>query len=202
MSVDGVLNRKLSRKMKKLAKQVVSTRLSDAVRDGDLERAKELIYSYGLSYSKEWSDGYVLLCEALINKHIAIAKLLLHHDCKVNFENGMPSTIYTSPLHLAIQMGDIEVVKMVLDKGARIDAKDIDGETPLYAAVRNDDFKITELLCKHGADVCLRNRNGISVIHIAASYGCPRIIDYLLKNGADVNVRTDEDDTPLHKAAT
>ncbi|KAK2706369.1 hypothetical protein QYM36_016417 [Artemia franciscana] len=96
-----------------LFKQMVNTSLIDAVRKGDLKQAKGLIIDFGLSYSKEWSDGYALLREALINKHIAIVKLLLHNDCKINIEYGRCSD---TPLHLAVIYGDIEVIKMILDK--------------------------------------------------------------------------------------
>ncbi|KAK2701836.1 hypothetical protein QYM36_019525, partial [Artemia franciscana] len=81
-------------------KEEVNSSLNRAVREGDLEGAKELINSFGLSYIKEWSDGYVLLCQALINKNTAIAKLILNHDCKVNIENGPKLT--GTPLHLAV----------------------------------------------------------------------------------------------------
>ncbi|KAK2712732.1 hypothetical protein QYM36_011429 [Artemia franciscana] len=65
----------------------VNSSLIRAVREGDLEGAKNLINSFGLSYIKKSPDGYRLLCQALINKNTAIAKLLLNHDCKVNIED-------------------------------------------------------------------------------------------------------------------
>jgi len=47
-----------------------------AVHEGNLERVRELIDSFGLSYSQAWSEGYVLLCGAVANKHTEVAKLL------------------------------------------------------------------------------------------------------------------------------
>ncbi|KAK2712456.1 hypothetical protein QYM36_011221 [Artemia franciscana] len=87
-------------------RQMVNISLIDSVRRGDLKRAKGLITTFGLSYSKEWSDGYALLREALINNHIGIIKLLLHHDCKVNIEYG---ACCDTPLNLAVVYGEIEV---------------------------------------------------------------------------------------------
>ena len=78
---------------------MVSTSFFEAVREGDIRRAKELIITFGLSYSKEWLDGYALLREALINNHLAIAKLLLHHDCRVKIKYKACSD---TPLHLAV----------------------------------------------------------------------------------------------------
>lgn len=47
-----------------LGNQDVNYSLISAVREGRLERARELINSFGLSYSQAWSEGYVLLCDA------------------------------------------------------------------------------------------------------------------------------------------
>jgi hypothetical protein len=58
-----------------------------AVFDGRLERVKELLNSFGLSYSKAWSEGYVLLRDAVACKHTEVAKLLLTNSSKVNSKN-------------------------------------------------------------------------------------------------------------------
>lgn len=40
----------------------------DAVRDGRMERVREIISSRGQCYAEEWEDGYSLLCMALEKK--------------------------------------------------------------------------------------------------------------------------------------
>lgn len=182
-----------------IAYYLVSKSLIDAVGQGNIERAKELIYSYGLSYSKEWSDGYTLLCEALSRRHINIAKLLLNRNCKVNNDENEEHPC--TPLHFAVDTDDIEVVKMVLDKGARIHADLHRGETPLYNAVRKNNVEITKLLFKHGGDLLVRNKEGYSLIHSAASGGCSDTVRYLLQHGADVNASTNDHESPLHLAS-
>jgi len=57
--------------------------LLSAVRWGRLERVRELISSFDLSYSQACPNGYVLLCEAVKNKHTDFAKLLLTNGSKV-----------------------------------------------------------------------------------------------------------------------
>ena len=98
----------------------VNYSLSSAVRNGDLKRVRELINSYGLSYLQAWSEGYVLLRDAIANEHTEIARLLLINGSKVNSKNKKPSD---TPLHLAVMKGNKEIVELLLDRGADVDAR-------------------------------------------------------------------------------
>ncbi|KAF5292012.1 hypothetical protein FQA39_LY14129 [Lamprigera yunnana] len=175
--------------------------LISEIREGRLERARKLINSFGLSYSQAWSDGYVLLRDAVKNKHAAVVKLLLSSGSKVNSKNKKP---YTTPLHFAVINSDIEIVKMILDNGADIDAKNIFGRTPLSKAIINKEMEVIKLLLKHRADANARDDDGTSVLHVAAEIGCLKIsgisnlalastwdtlqiVENILKYGAYVN---------------
>ncbi|XP_065564438.1 serine/threonine-protein phosphatase 6 regulatory ankyrin repeat subunit B-like [Artemia franciscana] len=172
-----------------------------AVCKGELEKVTELIQSFGLSYSKGWSEGYVLLRDALLNRNIEIAKLLLNYGCKVNSENTMPSD---TPLHLAAASSDTELVEMILDKGARINAVNMLEEIPLHLAASEGCPETVDYLLKHGADVNAIDNVGASPLHLAAFRGCSETIHCLLEYGAYVNcVYTSglfEGYTPLHCA--
>ncbi|XP_067623198.1 ankyrin-3-like [Eurosta solidaginis] len=180
----------------------VNNSLIFAVREGRLERAKELINYFGLSYSRAWSGGYVLLRDAVKNKHTAVAKLLLTSGSKVTRKNKKLSN---TPLHFAVINGDMEIVKMILDKGGNINAKNKHGQTPLHNAIRIDKkMEIIELLLKHRADVNAIDKDGTSLLHVAVKIGCLQIVDHLLKYGAYVNCmctsRWKKGYAPLHFA--
>ena len=51
-------------------------------------------------------------------------------------------------MHLSSNSGKIELVKLLIDKGADINAQDVDGETPLNRA--ENEKQIADLLRKHG----------------------------------------------------
>ncbi|XP_044742473.1 ankyrin-3-like [Chrysoperla carnea] len=186
--------------------QDINVSLIRAVRQGKLNRARELINLYGLSYSEAWSKGYVLLCEALKNRHLEMAKLLLTSGSKVNSKNSYQNPSNT-PLHLAAINGDIEIIKMLLNRGADINAKNFNGKTPLHDAIENNKVEITELLLKHGADVNASHSNAQSPLQAAMQKGNLQIVEMLLKNGAYINCvisvytsRWENDYTPLHFA--
>jgi ankyrin repeat protein len=52
----------------------------------------------------------------------------------------------------AAESGHIEVVKLLLDAGAHVDARKTFGITPLLAAVRNGHSEVVSLLLDQGAD--------------------------------------------------
>jgi len=164
--------------------QDTSYSLIYAVREGRLERVRELISSYGLSYSKAWSEGYVLLCDAVENQHREVAKLLLTKGSKVNSKSKKPTN---TPLHYAAINGDIEIVEMLLSRHANINAENKYGNTPLHNAVESKKMEIIELLLKKGANVNARNSNNLTPFQLAVEEGREEIIKLLLQHGANVN---------------
>ena len=53
----------------------------------------------------------------------------------------------------------IEVIQALIDKGANIDARDVELETPLHIAARLDDLVLVDVLVKNGANSSAENLN-------------------------------------------
>jgi len=121
----------------------ISYSLMCAVREGNVERVRELIDSFGLSYSQTWLEGYLLLRDAVLNKHTEVAKLLLTNGSKVNSRNIRPTA---TPLHYAVINGDIEIVEMLLNRGANINAANQYGITALHNAVKSKTMEIIVII--------------------------------------------------------
>ena len=58
-----------------------------------------------------------------------------------------------TPLHEAIIFNNIEMVKILLQQGAEIEAKDQNSYTPLLFASYHNRIEIMEILLNHGANV-------------------------------------------------
>ncbi|CAN0440291.1 unnamed protein product, partial [Ectocarpus fasciculatus] len=85
--------------------------------------------------------------------------------------------------------GLIQAIVSMLRYGARVDAKDDDGDTPLHAATWCSEGIRT--LVEYGADVEALTANGRTPLALAATWGCEDGAKLLLEAGADVNAPAD-----------
>ena len=75
-----------------------------------------------------------------------------------------------TPLHYAAANGHNEIVQILLDKSAYIDAESTNKTTPLMMAARGGHIRTVKLLLDEGADETLRNDLGMNAIDFAAKH--------------------------------
>ncbi|WP_083239415.1 ankyrin repeat domain-containing protein [Methyloceanibacter superfactus] len=78
--------------------------------------------------------------------------------------------VRANPLAHAAAAGHADLVTLFLDRGAAIDARNIDGSSALYKAAESGRLKIVELLVARGADVNLPGRSDISPLAARRSW--------------------------------
>ncbi len=107
----------------------------------------------------------------------------------------------STPLHHAAGFGSLEIVKLLLDKGADINAKNKRNSTPLHWAI-HDETKV-RLLVTRGADIHAKQIEGRTPLYQAAVLANgSAVVRLLLEKGADPNVATLIGMTPLIAAST
>ena len=90
----------------------------------------------------------------------------------------------------------VEIVELLIENGADVNAKDRIGSTPLHHA---ETMQIAKLLIAKGGDVNAKDKDGDTPLHHAASD--KEITKVLIENGADVNAKNEEGLTALHEAS-
>ena len=93
---------------------------------------------------------------------------------------------------------DQEKMRLLLDAGADVHARDKDGYTPLHRAAASDRDDLAALLIAHGADVDARSDEDRTPLHFAAEQGHTAVVELLLEKGADINAETKDRRTPLN----
>lgn len=95
-----------------------------------------------------------------------------------------------TPLHSAAQLGRTEIVKLLIAKGADVDATNRWGQTPLHYASLFYHKEIVEKLLEEGADVNAEDENGYNPLGLASvPRGVSRneVAQVLLAHGAEAN---------------
>ena len=105
-----------------------------------------------------------------------------------------------TPLHWAAARGERELLVLLLDRGAEVNAKDNNLWTPLHEAISNKDTETAAFLLDRGADVNAADKNGRTPLHDAAADGEREISALLLERGANVNQKDKTGRSPLGHA--
>lgn len=102
-------------------------------------------------------------------------------------------------IYYAVDQMHINLVELLLSKGADINIKNQDGRTPLHiAAGITDDDKLLSLLISKGADVNSQDNLGNTPLHNAAGNRLyKKNIPLLISSGAKVNSVNKSGETPI-----
>ena len=96
---------------------------------------------------------------------------------------------------------DIDLVRVLLEAGAAVNARNQAGNTPLHLAVmQRHDEEMVRALLEAGANANARNRNDEMPLHEATLHGDIDLVHLLLEAGAAVNARDGAGNTALHYA--
>jgi RNA polymerase sigma factor (sigma-70 family) len=203
--------------------------LLQSARAGDIERVKTLLKADPRLLVARDPMGNTALIIAVNSGHEALADLLfdagvepgLHEAAAIGDSGRVRAALdqhleqldaYSpegfTPLALAAHFGHLEVMRLLIDRGADVNrvATHRIAVTPLHAALFGRQVDAALLLIERGADVALARggsgwkRAGWTPLHYAAGMGFSTLVQPLLDRGADPS-RPDEDGkTPLDVA--
>ena len=104
------------------------------------------------------------------------------------FTVGIAAADRNADLQNAARAGDIERVRILLEQGADVNARNAVGAAPLHEAAWSGNSELVDLLLARGADVNERHAEaGSTPLHYAVITNQPEIVKTLLRHGAGIH---------------
>ena len=190
-----------------------------AIAAGQVEKVQEgLSADPGLLNAKNENDVSAVLFSVYVGR-TEIAKLLIDRGADLDlFEAAAtgtqerlelllrknPASINSfsaegwTPLHLAVFFGRINIVHLLLSKGANINipSKNDQRVSPLHSALANpQNSAVGQLLIGAGADLNVRQSEGYTPLHYAAANGLDQVVRSLIAHSADQTIKNHQGKT-------
>jgi len=137
-----------------------------ALRQGSLNTFEVLAKHPKVNLNVRNSYGESALMLLCLRGQVVLAKLLISLKADINHPGW-------TPLHYAATSGHTELIQLLLDESAYIDAESPNGTTPLMMAARYGNAKAVQLLIDEGADILLKNQLGLSAVDFAVQGNRP-----------------------------
>lgn len=134
-------------------------RVDQAYRDGDLDALREALGSPAgfpkVALPFELGLGQAILHHAIYFSPVAFIREMAEAGADVNYitEDNIPSMF--APV-LTEREDRIEIMKVLVEQGADVDARGYNDWTPLQLAVNLKDIEAVRFLVEHGADAHAR----------------------------------------------
>jgi ankyrin repeat protein len=127
------------------------------------------------------------LLGAAYNGNVPLMRLLLDAKADVKavsadragtVKNGAVRFGNVTALHMAVSSGDAEAVRLMLDSGPDVNARDIRGMTPLVWAVATDrpNLRVVRALVAHGAQAAISTEDGEDAHAWARKFNNPPVL--------------------------
>jgi ankyrin repeat protein len=139
----------------------------------------------GAGTTAPYSDvGAAAICEAAREGNKLAVMDLTNRGVDINMTGG--GTLDFSPLMWAAEEGNVEMIKLLLDKGADPNLTNRRGMCALLLAAKNGHIQCVGFLLERGAAVECETQ-GVTPLHAAVAYGHFDIVRMLLEYGAKDN---------------
>ncbi|XP_066911267.1 uncharacterized protein [Clytia hemisphaerica] len=119
----------------------------------NIQSSKDFFTKKTLKQTKHFNSGK-LFDAVLDGDYSKVRQCIIEEQLEVNEYSPEGTTV----LHLASAAGDVDIVELLIECGAVIDCKDVNGRTALEYAVLYGNFDSATTLIENGADSkCIKN---------------------------------------------
>ncbi len=131
-----------------------------ALRENSMKVFNVLLQARGTNIEASARNGDTALMIAAYKSNKPAVEALLAKEAEANRPGW-------TALHYAAAIGNNEIVQLLLDKSAYIDAESPNKTTPIMMAAQGGHILTVKLLLDEGADATLRNNAGMTAIDFA-----------------------------------
>ncbi len=176
---------------------------------GDGVRVAQLLLDRGADVKAQPKGHWTPLNWASYYGKPDMVRVLIDHGATVNLnaENGLLRTPLQDVSRGEYESQDdgVRVAQLLLERGADVNAQDINRETPLHFASSSGRIEIARVLLDHGAIAIAEASEGETPLHAISrgkydSQDGIRLAQLLMERGVDANKPDKDHDTPLHYA--
>jgi ankyrin repeat protein len=111
--------------------------------------------------------------------------------------NVSKTTIEKTPILLAIRLKNLRIVRLLVEKGADVNAKSDQNVSALMVACFQNQVDIVKFLIKKKVDINAKAEGGMDAILLTSQQGNIEITRLLLESGAKLDSKTDTGGTAL-----
>lgn len=102
-----------------------------------------------------------------------------------------------TPLHAAVEAGDQDLVKKLMEQGEHLETTDLDGKKPLMIAAEKGYVKIVELLATSVSVEAFNNVDHSTALTRACEENHQSVVKLLVERGANIEAKGRDGWTPL-----
>lgn len=114
----------------------------------------KLLLKHGFDLKKNTSPNFSYVTDAAYLNDVTILSIMLEAGCDVNETKEDDNGVILNPLWAACERGNIEIVEMLLTKGAR--------------TIIREDLKMTALHC-----ACMAQYECLPIVKLLVEHNCP-----------------------------
>ena len=182
--------------------------LTLAVKGHHQETAVKLLIA-GANATEFYDYETLIICAAAADGQYEVVKAALEAGCNVD-AGALETDNQRTPLSHAAENGHLEVVDLLVQHGAEIDARDFRNWTPLHRAAADGQESVFDYLLEHQADplaMCISFQtyeipiSNTTILHLAALGDHLGIANKAIQLGVSIIAEREDGCTALHCSA-
>ena len=174
------------------------------------------LIGFGFDVNHSSSKSYTPLIQAILENDSAqeIIPVLLDAGARVNFRFDEENP-YSTPLQMACKGGNLDVVRLLLNRGAHTHVKNKNGNSILHYAISSAEIPVIQTILDIVGLEGMKEKDdyGETGLHIAIRHGFNKellrsstsgkslVVQFLIDNGAEIEAVDNLGQTALHLAA-